>query len=243
MEKPKEKSKIKLILYIFISIILIVGIIVITTITENNQDKQEANNTLNLEETNNYWDVEVAKPVIYLYPTETIKINVKLGRPEDITCSYPKYEIEGWNIIAEPNGNLKDVNTGRELYCLYWEGKKSISSQKIEEGFVVEGKNTSEFLEQKLELLGLTQKEAQEFIIYWLPKMEKNKYNYIRFQTIEEINQYMPLEITPIPDNIIRINMEWKPLETYVEVKEQKLETTPLRDGFTVVEWGVTYIE
>ena len=45
-------------------------------------------------------------------------------------------------------------------------------------GFVVEGKDTIKFLEEKLKQLGLTDKEADEFIIYWLPKLENNKYNY-----------------------------------------------------------------
>ena len=45
------------------------------------------------------------------------------------------------------------------------------------------------FLEEKLGILGLTEREAEEFIVYWLPLMEKNKYNYIRFETLEEINE------------------------------------------------------
>ena len=58
---------------------------------------------------------------------------------------------------------------------------------------------------------------------------------------MEEINKNMPLEITPTPDTVIRIVMEFKGLEKEIEVKEQKLET-PQRNGFTVVEWGGTEI-
>ena len=159
-----------------------------------------------------YWDSVTnmpvaAKPVIYLYPEETTKVSVKLGRSEKLTCSYPKYEEKGWDVIAEPSGKLTDINTGRELYCLYWEGKNT-NETNMNEGFVIKGEDTIKFLEEKLEILGLNEKEAQEFIIYWLPQMEDNKYNYIRFETIEEINNNMPLEITPVPDNIIRINMQ-----------------------------------
>ena len=179
------------------------------------------------------------KPIIYLYPEEKMKVNVKLGRSDKLTCSYPKYEEKGWNIIAEPSGRLTDIDTGRELYCLYWEGKNT-NNTNINEGFVVKGEDTIRFLEEKLEILGLNEKEAQEFIIYWLPQMEDNEYNYIRFETIEEINENMPLEITPTPDNIIRINMVWKALDKHIEVKEQLLEKTPRRTGFTVVEWGGT---
>ena len=57
---------------------------------------------------------------------------------------------------------------------------------KVEkEGFIVKGEDTAKFLEEKLEILGLNEREAEEFIIYWLPKLEANKYNYIRFASVE----------------------------------------------------------
>ena len=91
-------------------------------------------------------------------------------------------------------------------------------------------------------ILGLTEREANEFIIYWLPVLEANEYNYIRFETMEEINENMPLEIRPTPDTVIRIVMEFKGLERPIEVKEQQL-VTPTRTGFTVVEWGGTELK
>ncbi len=107
----------------------------------------------------------------------------------------------------------------------------------MNEGFVVKGQDTISFLEEKLEILGLNEREANEFIIYWLPQMENNKYNYIRFESIEKINEYMPLEIEPKPDSLIRVLMLFKPLEKEIQVNEQEL-ITPQRTGYTVVEWG-----
>ncbi len=186
------------------------------------------------------YSTTVDKPIIYLYPEEETNIIVKLNHPELITTSYPKYENE-WNVLAKPDGTLIDNKTGRKLYALYWEGQNS--NLKVEkDGFVVSGKDTIKFLEEKLEVLGLTEKEAEEFIIYWLPKLEKNKYNYIRFQTIEEINNYMSLEIAPKPDTIIRVLMNYKKLDNKIEVQEQIL-STPVRKGFTVVEWGGSEIK
>ena len=45
-----------------------------------------------------------------------------------------------------------------------------------------------------------------------------------------------------MPDTIIRIMMEYKPLKNYKEIKSQILNT-PKREGFTVVEWGGTEIK
>ena len=67
-------------------------------------------------------DFIASKPIIYLYPTKTTEVEVKLGNPEKLSCTYPKYE-DGWKVIANPKGDLTDVETGRSLYSLYWEGK------------------------------------------------------------------------------------------------------------------------
>ena len=177
----------------------------------------------------------ITKPIIYIYPQEETEVSVKVGYPDSLTCTYPKYE-NGWDVIASPDGNLKDVKTGRNLYALYWEGIRT-KEGNIEDGFVVKGENVARFLEEKLEILGLNEREAEEFIVYWLPQMEKNKYNYIRFETKEEIETEMPLGIEPKPDTVIRVLMDWKALDEKIEVKEQKLEKTE-RKGYTVVEWG-----
>ena len=180
------------------------------------------------------------KPIIYLYPTTDTEVEIKLLNDKYLTTTYPKYN-NSWTVMASNDGKLIDLKTGREQYGLYWEGINN--NVKIEnDGFIVEGKDTLEFLEDKLRILGLSDREADEFIIYWLPKMENNKYNYIRFETIDEINEYMPLSISPTPDSIIRVWMTYKPLTEKIDVIEQKLESTE-RYGFSVVEWGGTIIE
>lgn len=180
-------------------------------------------------------DVLFAKPIIYLYPTEKTKLTVKLGKPQNLTCTYPNYE-NAWDVTAFPNGKLINNITGREHYCLYWEGISKNTSQ-LTEGFVVKGTDTIAFLEEKLAILGLNEAEAQEFIIYWLPVLQENEYNLIRFATIDEINKEMPIEFSVTPDTLIRVLMQFKPLEHNINIKEQKLTPTN-RNGFTAVEWG-----
>ena len=181
-------------------------------------------------------NITVAKPIIYLYPTENTEVSVKLGYPDKLTSAYPTYNNE-WRVIAHPDGSLQDTKTGRELYSLYYEGKAVTDFDRADEGFMVRGDNSATFLEEKLELLGLNLRETEEFIIYWLPKLESAPYNFIRFATSDEIDSNMPLSVTPSPDNMIRILMVFKPLNSPIEVNEQQF-STPSRDGFTVVEWG-----
>ena len=181
------------------------------------------------------------KPVLYFYPTEETEISVKLINSDRITTSYPKYPENGWRVLARPNGILTDLSTNRTLYCLYYESKAIRDNDVYKDGFIVEGENISKFLEEKLSILGLNEREAEEFIIYWLPKLEANKYNYIRFAEEKHINDNMALEINPKPDTLIRVIMEFKGLDEPIDVKEQIL-TPRQRRGYTVVEWGATEI-
>ena len=174
------------------------------------------------------------KPVIYLYPEEETLVHVELDFNGEVTGTYPAYE-DGWDVLAKPDGTLTDPETGREYYCLFWEGESNVPYD-MSEGFVVVGEDTERFLEDSLKTLGLTDKEANEFIIYWLPRMEGNAYNLICFQQ-EVYTDNAKLTVDPVPDTVLRVFMAYQPLETPVQVLPQKLQTTQ-RTGFTLVEWG-----
>ena len=197
---------------------------------------------INTKKVNNIDDYGTTyKPIIYLYPKEDTEVSVKLQYKDNITTSYPKY-LDGWNVLAKKDGTLTDLSTNKNLYSLYYESENLLNFKVENDGFIVKGSDASTFLEEKLAILGLTEREAEEFIIYWLPKLEANKYNYIRFATLDEINKNMPLEINPNPNTIIRVLMTYKGLETPIDITEQQLET-PTRTGFVAVEWGGTEIK
>ncbi|MBR5418721.1 hypothetical protein IK110_00500 [Candidatus Saccharibacteria bacterium] len=177
------------------------------------------------------------KPIIYLYPESKTDLVVKLSTPENLTVSYPKY-ADGWNVTAYPNGDLVDKKTGNKLYSLYWEGRKQSNITDKTTGFVVKGTDSAKFLEEKLDILGLNYREKEEFIVYWIPKLEANAYNYIYFESAEEIEKDMPLELSVQPDTVIRVRMVFEGLTEKKDVKEQVLAPAPARKGFTVVEWG-----
>lgn len=175
----------------------------------------------------------LAKPVIYLYPEETTDVTVELTLDGELTTVYPTYD-NGWHITAQPDGTLTDAS-GREYYCLYWEGESSADFD-LSQGFCVSGADTAAFLEYALAQLGLTEREANEFIIWWLPQMEANPYNLITFQT-DAYTDAAQLAVSPAPDTVIRVFMVWQGLNTPVEIEPQSL-TAPEREGFTLVEWG-----
>ncbi len=175
-----------------------------------------------------------AKPVIYLYTEVETEVTVKLDFDGTLTTTYPEYQ-DGWTVTARPDGTLVDPQTGREYYCLFWEGISN-ADYDFSKGFVVPGQETREFLEDALSKMGLTDKEANEFIIYWLPQMEGNPYNLISFQQAAYTDS-AELTIEPKPDSLLRVFMAWKALDTPIEIPAQELHGFD-RTGFTVVEWG-----
>ncbi len=173
------------------------------------------------------------KPVIYLYPEEEMTVSVNLTLDGKLTCTYPAYN-NGWTVTAAPDGTLADA-TGQTYNYLYWEGE-TFAQYDLSKGFCIKGEDTAAFLETALEKLGLNRREANEFIVYWLPMMEQNPYNIIAFQSDIYTNAAQ-LVVNPTPDTLIRVFMAWQAADTFVELPAQEL-SAPDRVGFTVVEWG-----
>lgn len=178
------------------------------------------------------------KPVLYLYPEDTTEVHVALElHQQEMAFSYPKYTNDGWNVIATPDGTLFDKATHRSYYTLFWETKGEQIAKNLTNGYVVPNEETAAFLEEKLAALGLNEKEANEFIIYWLPQMEQHAYNAVYF-AFDEYAASSELHISPKPDTEIRIMMLWEPLKAPIDLAPQLLPETPERKGFTAVEWG-----
>ena len=173
------------------------------------------------------------KPVIYLYPETETRVTVKLDLSGELTCAYPAYD-GGWTVTAAPDGTLTDEH-GRTYNYLYWEGEGT-EAYDFSKGFCVAGSDTAAFLEDALDRLGLTRREANEFLVYWLPRMQDNPYNLIAFQQ-EAYTQSAKLTVSPRPDSVLRVFMAWKPLARPVDVPAQILPGFERR-GFTLVEWG-----
>ncbi|MBQ3550010.1 MAG: hypothetical protein IJA41_03425 [Clostridia bacterium] len=182
---------------------------------------------------NNRLNSTLYKPVIYLYPQQTVSVDVALELDGRLTCTYPEY-ADGWDgLTVYPNGTIQ--KDGREYYCLYWEGESRFEPD-FSKGFCVKSEDTASFLEKTLREIGLNDREANEFIIYWLPILQQNEYNLISFQG-ENYTELAKLTVSPTPDSVLRVFMSFKALENPTEVEPQVF--TPFeRNGFAVVEWG-----
>ncbi|MCB9802628.1 hypothetical protein H6761_01235 [Candidatus Nomurabacteria bacterium] len=179
--------------------------------------------------------VEMGKPVIYLYPEKTTDILVKVFPNNGLTITEPEYK-NGWLVKADPEGNLYNYDDQKNYPYLFWEGL-GLNYQMPDKGFVVARENIIEFLTEKLAQQGLIAQEYNEFIDFWAPKMQEKPYYFITFVPQEQFDQLAPLEVSPKPDTIIRVFMDYRALDQKINVQAQTFKT-PIREGFVLTEWG-----
>lgn len=178
---------------------------------------------------------ECGKPVIYLYPPKITKVAVKLALSK-LTASEPEYG-NGWEVLAEPNGQLTELKSGVKYPYLFWEGLGAGEAEPIVAGFNVKKENVSKFLDEKLAAQGLNQKEIFDFKEFWLPKMQSAAYYFVTFYGTSDMNKIAPLAVSPKQDTVIRVLMDYRALSAPLNRPEQKLSALP-RQGFTIIEWG-----
>jgi hypothetical protein len=204
------------------------------------------------------------KPVVYLYPEKPTVVHLSFTSAVALNTNIPTY-YNGWLVRANPDGALTDLQPQytncstidstkfgseyAENACktnsypyIYWSGKSIEKSYpQVNGGWIVEKENLSSFMQSKLNELGLTQKESNDMISYWVPKMkEKNTpYYQIGFLQTQDMNEFIPMNINPQPDSILRVFLNWKALRSKPteSPKPQQLERFK-REGFVLVEWG-----
>lgn len=178
--------------------------------------------------------VECGKPVIYLYPTTSTEVSVKVAA--DVTVSEPLYPVDGWTVVADPNGQLR--YQGQSYPNLFWEGLgHGPYPNRTKEGVVVSQDKLVSTLRSQLAQLGLNGQESNDFMDFWQSKLPNTPYVRLTWLDTADMNRLAPLQVSPAPRTTIRIFLEFEGLETPVSLKPQILSSRP-RLGFTLVEWG-----
>jgi hypothetical protein len=181
---------------------------------------------------------ECGKPVIYLYPEEDQNVHVEVNPGNGLSYTDPEYR-SGWNVFARKNGELVNSVDGKSYPYLFWEGAGDIYYETPKEGFVVSKEELSGFFDDKLSKLGLSQKEAADFKEFWIPKMGElqKPYYFVTFLSKRYVDAIAPLKVSPAPDSVIRVMMDYRGLDKFESVSVLNIKT-PERKGFSVVEWG-----
>lgn len=191
------------------------------------------------------------KPVLYVYPQEEQQLTVTLDLEGSLDSVYPAPDGQratergtqaSWTVMASPDGTLTDAS-GRTYPYLFWDGP--VRQESPQQGFVVAREDAVPFLEEKLALLGLSDRESADFITYWAPRIRAYDYTFVSFDA-SAYTQHASYSFTDeagatvTPDTFIRVFMTIREADANTVVQPQTLAPSPTRSGFTVVEWGGT---
>ncbi len=204
------------------------------------------------------------KPVVYLYPQKSTNVQVSFINPMILSTAIPSY-AQKWNVLAEPNGTLHDLQPnltncslidstkiGSEYAkqaCLtnnypyiYWAGNsRGTPYQTPTTGWVVAKDNLAGFMDKTLSDVGFTAKEKTDMTSYWVTKMltDNTPYYRVSFLQTQEMNNLIPMKITPHPDSIYRLFLDYQPLSAQPKQILTPPNLTKInRQGFFVLEWG-----
>jgi hypothetical protein len=181
----------------------------------------------------------MGEPIIYLYPEYTQEVEVKFPARVIVSKSEPPYN-DGWKVIAQPDGTLSltDRSVKRTFPYLFWEGPLLSEETTERVGHLLKKSELESFFDEALFSYGLNKKEAHDFKSFWLGKLNRAPYYFVRFWSREKIDRDFPIQINPKPDSLVRVYIDYEPLFRPVKYKKAEVPKRPTRHGFTVVEWG-----
>jgi len=186
-------------------------------------------------------EVFVKKPAIYLYPDQKSKIVLTHFFKGKIVSTYPAY-VDDWTVIADPDGTLFNMKDNRTYQYLFWDGLYSFPKDhyQYQSGFYVKSEEYVSFLQNKLTYIGLNEREINDFIVYWLPAMNKYSNCFVHFRINDNIGGSSVLETKPAAETTIRVFMEFSGIDNINSVHKLPEQNLPAftRKGFTLVEWG-----
>ena len=176
----------------------------------------------------------VYKPNIYIYPNEQIQLTVKLDFPMGgkIVTSIPEYG-SGWNVLVDTNGLIDNTYS----YLFYESTQPDIWQRNY--GWVTKTDELESFFSKNMADYGFKGREIDDFITYWIPRLDDYSFYSICPQTERLIDDVIQLDFSKQPDNLLRL---FYVIKGHNQLQDKLIEPTIdnfKREGYFITEWGV----
>lgn len=174
-------------------------------------------------------------PSIFVYSDSKIEITISPKSP--LTYADPVIEAVGWTIITDRLGNINSPKSREYLYYEY--DKSQVTFNQPPAGYVVASNTLPEFMTNLASKLGLNQKETAQLLREFNNEVKTDKkYLQIGIVPLSEIEEKLPLEIMPKPNNLKRLHFVVTPQDSYQNIPAPTINSIK-RGGLTVIEFGV----
>jgi hypothetical protein len=101
-------------------------------------------------------------------------------------------------------------------------------------GWVVACRDLENFFRDNTTQTGFIEQEINDFIEYWIPKLQEYPYYAIYPQYNKELDEMIQLKFSTEPTNLIRLIYTLKGLKTNTMTLKAPVVPSSSRDGFTV---------
>jgi hypothetical protein len=178
--------------------------------------------------------ITVDKPNLYLYPPVVGPVRVHLPAWQRITESDPAYPVDGWRVVAGPQGRLR-TSVGPRDYLFYemsWDPERFQTTS----GWCAAGPTAQATIEDAMADLGFRPNEIADFADAWdadFPEADA-------FTIYPQRDDLAALRIDPPPDNLLRA---WFYVVEGCHSAEMPVFEAVPRKGFHAAEWGVAFAD
>lgn len=179
------------------------------------------------------------KPNIYIYGEEGTELSVTFDTPQLLTTTIPEYN-DTWDVALEEDGQLT-VDGLSDFDFLFYESVTLPELLQDESGFVINADTREEQFREIMTEYGFNETETDDFVEFWMEKLEENV-DYVMYpQLTEAVDIAMPITVEAEEefDSYYRI---WFYFVNVAEVDMAAVsepEIVPVEhDGFTLIEWG-----
>lgn len=179
------------------------------------------------------WDWLVAyKPNLYLYPEKTSTLSVEVNFPMggEIIAAIPEYN-DAWVVTVEPSGKIN------ETYDFLFYESRQPNIWQTEKGWCIAQNNLATFFEETLQAYNLSIKEKEDFINYWIAKLNSYAYYFIYPQSNGIIDRVISLSFSEYPDELFRIYFAFEG-STENKTIDSPTIIPAKREKFHAIEWG-----
>lgn len=174
--------------------------------------------------------IYVDAPNVYLYPPEPTFTRVRLPDPEALTATWPDYPRHGWNVLAQPDGQLES-RVGIHDYLFY---EVAVDKERFqrERGWCIQGELAQASIELAMEQLGFLDNEVGDFAEFWDGAFPRAPW----ITVYPQVDTLPWIGVAPEPDSFLRA---WFLLRDGCHPVDPPQVDAVERVGFHAAEWGV----